>query len=43
VIRNEPALDRVRQYIVNNPTRWAFDPENPGAVVRDPVVPADAS
>jgi hypothetical protein len=35
VIRNEAALDRTRQYSVNNLIRWAFDPENPSAVVRD--------
>ena len=29
VIRNESALDRIRQYIVDNPTRWPEDPENP--------------
>ena len=29
VIRNEAALNRIRQYIVDNPARWAEDPENP--------------
>jgi putative transposase len=29
VIRDEDDLDRVRQYIVENPGRWAEDPENP--------------
>lgn len=29
VIRNESALDRIRQYIADNPGRWAEDPENP--------------
>ena len=33
VIRNESALDRIRQYIVDNPARWREDPENPA--VRD--------
>ena len=33
VIRNESALDRIRQYIVDNPARWPEDPENPA--VRD--------
>jgi REP element-mobilizing transposase RayT len=31
VIRNEEELDRVRQYIVDNPTRWEQDPENPAS------------
>lgn len=29
IIRNETALNRVRQYIMDNPARWAEDPENP--------------
>ena len=29
IIRNEESLDRIRQYIANNPLRWAFDRENP--------------
>ncbi len=29
VIRDEVGLDRIRQYIVDNPARWAEDPENP--------------
>ena len=29
VIRDESALDRIRQYIVDNPARWPEDPENP--------------
>ena len=29
VIRNETALNRIRQYIMDNPTRWDDDPENP--------------
>jgi hypothetical protein len=41
VIRNEAALDRIRQYFVDHPKRWAFDSENASAVVRDPVVAAD--
>ena len=31
VIRNEAALDRIRQYIEDNPARWHEDPENPNA------------
>ena len=29
IIRNEQSLDSIRQYIVNNPLRWAGDGENP--------------
>ncbi len=31
VIRDEDALQRIRQYIVDNPARWAFDRDNPSA------------
>ncbi len=33
VIRDEGDLERIRQYIVDNPARWALDEENP-AVAR---------
>ena len=29
IIRDEPALDRIRRYIDENPLQWAFDAENP--------------
>jgi len=29
IIRNEESLNRIRQYIADNPRRWAFDRENP--------------
>lgn len=29
IIRNERALDRIRQYIVENPLRWHFDKNFP--------------
>lgn len=29
IIRHEPALERVRDYIVNNPRQWELDRENP--------------
>jgi REP element-mobilizing transposase RayT len=29
IIRHEASLNRVRQYITNNPARWDFDRENP--------------
>jgi REP element-mobilizing transposase RayT len=31
VIRDEPSLDQIREYIVNNPAGWHSDPENPAA------------
>ena len=31
VIRDQAALDRVRQYIMDNPARWDEDPDNPDA------------
>ena len=35
VIRNEADLHRIRQYIVDNPARWAEDRENPLRVSRE--------
>ncbi len=32
IIRNSRSLDRIRQYIAENPERWEFDRENPRAV-----------
>jgi hypothetical protein len=29
IIRNEAELNRVREYIQNNPLRWQLDRENP--------------
>jgi putative transposase len=29
IIRNEPELNRIRQYIINNPLKWHLDRENP--------------
>lgn len=31
VIRDEQSLNRIRQYILDNPLRWEIDPENPAA------------
>ena len=36
VIRNEESLNRIRQYILDNPARWSFDPENPTATSPEP-------
>ena len=30
IIRDDAALNRIRQYIMENPARWAEDTENPG-------------
>jgi REP element-mobilizing transposase RayT len=32
IIRNEASLSHIRQYVLDNPARWAFDRENPLAV-----------
>jgi len=36
VIRNEKSLDRIRQYIADNPLSWAIDPDNPASVTPEP-------
>ena len=36
IIRNEESLNRIRQYILDNPARWTFDRENPLAVTPEP-------
>ena len=33
IIRNEAELNRIRQYIINNPANWSLDPENPVTAV----------
>jgi len=30
IIRDDKSLDRIREYIANNPLQWQFDRENPG-------------
>lgn len=37
IIRDEDQLFRIREYIVNNPKRWAIDRENPHRTAVDPV------
>jgi putative transposase len=32
IIRNDVALNRIRQYIIDNPVRWAYDRYNPQAI-----------
>jgi len=36
VIRDEESLNRIRQYIHDNPARWEFDHENPAATRLEP-------
>jgi REP element-mobilizing transposase RayT len=36
IIRDEDSLNSIRQYIVDNPARWAFDRENPAATAPEP-------
>lgn len=32
IVRNDDELNRIRQYIIDNPAKWAMDRENPEAV-----------
>ena len=34
IIRNEQSLNRIRQYIYNNPGNWPLDPENPNNKIK---------
>jgi REP-associated tyrosine transposase len=36
IIRNEDSLNRIRQYISDNPAPWQFDRENPAAIMQEP-------
>ena len=33
IVRNENELNRIREYIMNNPLQWQFDRENPDRIV----------
>ena len=35
IIRDDAALNRIRQYIMENPSRWPEDPENPAPMRSD--------
>lgn len=35
VIRDEKSLERIREYILTNPSRWELDRENPHAFGKD--------
>jgi REP element-mobilizing transposase RayT len=36
IIRNEDSLNRIRQYILDNPARWSMDRENPTSINPEP-------
>ena len=36
VVRDEESLNRIRQYILDNPARWEFDRENPATKTPEP-------
>jgi len=36
IIRDDESLNRIRQYILDNPMRWAMDRENPATVQPEP-------
>ena len=36
IIRNDESLNRIREYILNNPLQWALDRENPLAQGAEP-------
>lgn len=38
IIRNEDELNRIRQYIIDNPARWEIDRENPNAAQPDAAI-----
>ncbi len=37
IIRSEDSLNQIRQYIRDNPARWAWDRENAAAVTPEPI------
>jgi REP element-mobilizing transposase RayT len=39
IIRNEESLNRIRQYILENPSRWTMDRENPETSNPEPENP----
>ena len=36
IIRDDQSLNRIRQYILDNPARWEFDRENPATTAAEP-------
>ena len=39
IIRNDDELNRIRQYIIENPIQWEMDRENPDAKKKEPNEP----
>ena len=39
IVRSDESLNRIRQYIVENPARWAIDRENPDTSNPEPENP----
>ncbi|MDD5773679.1 MAG: hypothetical protein PHX78_09480 [bacterium] len=39
IIRNEKELNRVREYIINNPVEWNYDEENPANFIPTQAAP----
>jgi putative transposase len=39
IVRNEECLNRIRQYVLENPARWAIDRENPDTSNPEPENP----
>ena len=37
VIRGDDSLNRIRQYVLDNPSHWVFDRENPAATSLEPA------
>lgn len=43
IVRNDEELNRIREYIFDNPLKWDEDPENPKCVASVPDAPWDRS
>jgi len=39
IIRDDESLNRIRDYILNNPVQWTVDRENPAVVTPEPKDP----
>jgi len=38
IVRDDDALNRIRQYIIDNPSQWAFDRENPAVIDAEAIM-----
>jgi hypothetical protein len=41
VVRAEKELDRIREYVLNNPAQWEVDRENPSRKTNSPSRPSE--